>query len=672
MSLTIFRFPMYRILIVFLLGCSFYSYSQTHELDSLRENLELFSSEDSTRAQLLLDYAIKMRRHNPNSSEEWYHAAIDLASKLKVVSVNNKALNGLAIAHGMQGEYSQSIESFTNALEFATAIGNIELIGDANNGLGIVYKRLGDYPQSLVYYSEALKHYDSINAKSGKASTLENIGILYDLMHEPEKSMDYYQRTIQVYKEMDRPFSILATKANIAVLYIAQKRYDEALQIFIDNIRSYDSLGRIAEGIAPRINAGFVLIRMKRFAEADKILKNAYESAVETEMQQEQADILNNLFEIAIETGNPKQALSFALQYDKIAQTLGAKKYLSTSYEIQSQAYEKNGDFRNALAAFKNHKAWSDSVFSEDKERAFNAQEVKVEVLEKNKQLAEQNLRMEYLQERVAQETRLKWMMAVISVLLLALGILFYQKFSERKKVSEVLAAKNDKISRQKAEIEEMNYQLENRMLRAQINPHFIFNSLSSIQHFITANEKPSALKYLSKFSHLLRQVLESSITGNVLMKAELELLRMYLELEALRFDNGFNFRIHVDEELDVEMIEIPTMILQPLVENAVLHGLIPKKENRELTVSFKHHEKTLQIDVEDNGIGRIASTELRKNSTRQSPSRGLSVTEQRLKSLQEKHGWQSQIYYTDLTNKDGTSAGTRVTIILPILENSI
>ena len=101
----------------------------------------------------------------------------------------------------------------------------------------------------------------------------------------------------------------------------------------------------------------------------------------------------------------------------------------------------------------------------------------------------------------------------------------------------------------------------ELQALKSQINPHFIFNSLSSIQHFITANEKPSALKYLTKFSHLLRQVLESSITGNVVMKEELQLLKMYLELEALRFDNSFLYTIEVDDALDTEMIEIPTMI---------------------------------------------------------------------------------------------------------------
>ena len=162
--------------------------------------------------------------------------------------------------------------------------------------------------------------------------------------------------------------------------------------------------------------------------------------------------------------------------------------------------------------------------------------------MEKNKQLAEQKLRVEFLQGLVQQETRMKWLMAVSSLLLLATVGLLYQKFRDRKRGNELLAAKNEEISRQKLRIEEINYQLENRMLRAQINPHFIFNSLSSIQHFITQDDKHSSLKYLSRFSNLLRHTLESSITGNVLMKEEIQLLSMYLELECLRFNGDFQY----------------------------------------------------------------------------------------------------------------------------------
>jgi LytS/YehU family sensor histidine kinase len=311
----------------------------------------------------------------------------------------------------------------------------------------------------------------------------------------------------------------------------------------------------------------------------------------------------------------------------------------------------------------------SDSVYNEDNARAFKAQEVKIEVLEKNKQLAEQNLRLEFLQTQVQQETRQKWLLAIVSVLLLASGILVFQKFTQRKRMNALLAAKNEKITRQKARIEEMNFQLENRMLRAQINPHFIFNSLSSIQHFITTDDKAASLKYLTKFSNLLRQVLESSITGNVLLREELKLLQMYLELEALRFQNGFSFEIDIDDSIDVDGIEIPTMILQPLIENAILHGLMPKRGDRKLVISFRKVATMLEIKIEDNGIGRLAALELQKGKIKQNPSRGLAVTEQRLAVLREKHGWETSIEYHDLVDGQGSPAGTCVLLRLSISE---
>tara|TARA_R110002051_G_scaffold58777_1_gene107944 strand:+ start:3934 stop:5943 length:2010 start_codon:yes stop_codon:yes gene_type:complete len=664
--------PIRKILFLFIFfSFLFHSFSQTSVLDSLKNNLELYPKADSIRTQLLYDYANSMRSYNPNSSVKDYLNCITVADKSNTQSLHAKALQGLGIAYGMQSNYVLSIEYFSKALELGKKIKNAECIGDAYNGLGIVYKRLGDYPQSLIYYSESLKFYDSINSQKGIAASMCNMGVLYDLMHEPERSMEYYQRALQIQNKLNEPSLKIPTKANIAILYLDQERYEEALKIFIENWRSYDSLGNIPKAISPKVNAGFTLIKLKKYNEGEAILLEAFETAKEFQMLQEQADIINNLYLSALETGKNDRALQLAKQYSTIAEGLGSKKFTTNSYEILAEIYEKIGKYPDALSSYKLYKAWNDSLFNEDKERAFNAQEIKVEILEKNKQLAEQDLRMDYLQERVVQEERLKWMLVIISILLLVLGILFYQKFSERRKVNTVLSIKNNEISLQKTHIEEMNFQLENRLLRAQINPHFIFNSLSSIQHFITSGDKPSTLKYLSKFSHLLRKVLESSISGNVVMSEELKLLKMYLDLEALRFDNSFSYTINVDPNLDIETIEIPTMIIQPLVENAILHGLIPKSSNRKLSISFRKDEENMEIEIEDNGIGREAAEKLQNKIIRNSPSRGLSVTQMRLDSLKTKHGRDSKIFYTDLV-ENGISRGTRVSITLQILENSI
>lgn len=654
----------------FLLVSMIQAVAQTAELDSLIKNLDNHKTIDSVRAQLLLDIAVKLRRINPKEAITYYDSAYRIAGNSATPLIQTRANNGIAICYGMMGDYPSAIEYFHRTLSLSKQVNDFVRLADGYNGLGIVYKRLGDYPQGLVYYTQALALYDSIQDQMGLAAAHENVGVLYDLMKEPGKAMEYYQSAIAIYEKENKPIQILTAKSNIGVLYVGEKRYDEALKIFQDNLRVYDSLERPANAIVAATDIAHVYIQQGKLVEANEILLKYLDQARELSMKQEEADIYQNLFEVAVARQQYDQALHYARNYLQMAKVLDAKKFYSTAYSLLSRVYEKRGEWNKALEAYKEHKAWSDSVFNEDNARAFKAQEVKVEVLEKNKQLAEQTLRLEFLQEQVQQEIRQKWLLAIVSVLLLASGILAYQKFTERRRMNNVLTAKNQQILKQKAHIEEMNYQLENRMLRAQINPHFIFNSLSSIQHFITADDKPAALKYLTKFSHLLRQVLESSITGNVLLKEELKLLTMYLELEALRFDNGFTFSIDVDEKINADEVEIPTMILQPLIENAILHGLMPKPNNRNLRIVFKADDTNLEITIEDNGIGRTAAAEKQKGRQKESPSRGISVTEQRLASLRAKHGWQTDLHYRDLIDAFGKPAGTCVVLRLPILES--
>lgn len=642
-------------------------WAQSPELDSLLLSLEKHTAKDSVRAQLLLDIAVRMRRNNPGDALDYYTEAYETAEAAGAPVIQSKANNGIAICYGMMGEYPSAIEYFQRTLTISKLINDLVRLADGYNGLGIVYKRLGDYPQSLVYYTEALSIYDSIQDAMGLAAAHENIGVLYDLMKEPEKAMAYYQKAIDIYVKEDKPLQISTAKSNIGVLYVGEKRYDEALAIFKENLRVYDSMQRKANSIVAATDMAHVYVLQGKYDQAEVLLQKYLVIAKELSMKQEQADIYNNLFRIGMETRNYQAALTYANAYHEIAKVLNGKRFISESYEMLSQVYEKRNEFSKALQACKLHKAWSDSVYNEENARAFQAQEVKIEVLDKNKQLAEQQLRLEFLQEQVKQEVRQKWLLAFVSVLLLVSAILVYQKFAERKRMNALLAAKNAEITRQKAHIEEMNFQLENKMLRAQINPHFIFNSLSSIQHFITSDDRAAALKYLTKFSHLLRQVLESSISGNVLLREEVKLLRMYLELEALRFDQGFSFEIQVDDSLDMDTVEIPTMILQPLIENAVLHGLIPKSGEKKLTVSFRLDSGMMEIKVEDNGIGREAAREMLKGKIRQNPSRGLSVTEQRLAVLREKHGWESSIQYHDLVDADGQPAGTCVILQLSV-----
>lgn len=215
-------------------------------------------------------------------------------------------------------------------------------------------------------------------------------------------------------------------------------------------------------------------------------------------------------------------------------------------------------------------------------------------------------------------------------------------------------------ISEQKEVIEEMNVELEKRMLRAQMNPHFIFNSLSSIQYLINTNDKENALKYLSKFSKLLRQVLESSINISLPLNDEIELLKIYIELETLRFDKSFSYTFDIDKDLDIYKYKIPLLLVQPYIENAIIHGLMPKEGKKELHISFHDTKENIVCTIEDNGVG-IPTKKVEKTFER--PSRGMSITAKRIESLKK---FSNQELVTIENLKDKGETGTRVTILIP------
>ncbi|MCE7995464.1 MAG: histidine kinase [Roseivirga sp.] len=228
------------------------------------------------------------------------------------------------------------------------------------------------------------------------------------------------------------------------------------------------------------------------------------------------------------------------------------------------------------------------------------------------------------------------------------------------------LGYKSRSVLMDNARIQREVLQLEMKALRAQMNPHFIFNSLGSIQHLIRRDQKPEALQYLSKFAQLLRQILDSSNHSTVSLKEEVELLENYIELEALRFDGRFEYKLKVDETLDVYNLEIPILLIQPHVENAILHGLLPKKGEARLEIHFIDQDTEILCTVEDNGIGRQKSAELKSSRGVTHQSRGLSIVAERVSNMHGKEGDLQLIQIDDIVNGKDEAAGTRVSILIP------
>lgn len=208
----------------------------------------------------------------------------------------------------------------------------------------------------------------------------------------------------------------------------------------------------------------------------------------------------------------------------------------------------------------------------------------------------------------------------------------------------------------------------ELKALRAQMNPHFVFNSLNSIQHFILTNKSGDAGKYLNKFARLMRVILNNSEKSVITIKEELEYLTLYIELEAMRFDNMFEWKFDISDDIDTDYFEIPAMLLQPYVENAILHGLTPKGEGGLLEIIMRLQGNNLLCRIRDNGIGREKSQAMRQLSKRKDhKSLGMKITSDRLELINNLQGSHLSMTVTDLHNEDGTPAGTQVDIFIPV-----
>lgn len=212
--------------------------------------------------------------------------------------------------------------------------------------------------------------------------------------------------------------------------------------------------------------------------------------------------------------------------------------------------------------------------------------------------------------------------------------------------------------------------ELENSALRTQMSPHFIFNSLNTINSFINRNDPAKANQYISKFSKLIRLILDHSREKKITLAEELEVLELYVQLERIRFDNKFSYHIDIDENIVTDTTEIPPLIIQPFVENAILHGLLPLQEGGILKIAVRKYLSNILCVIEDNGIGRQQAKLNKPDHTRHRKSHGIDITLKRIELFNKEHGFNSSVQITDLKNTEGKAAGTRVEIPVALEES--
>jgi len=245
----------------------------------------------------------------------------------------------------------------------------------------------------------------------------------------------------------------------------------------------------------------------------------------------------------------------------------------------------------------------------------------------------------------------------LITLLFVAIVVVFVRLYVKRRL----------RIAEEKSKLLNHAYEQDIKVLKAQMNPHFIFNALNSIQQFIVLEQNEKALTYLSKFSKLLRKTLVSNTSDSISLRDEIEILIGYLEIESLRFNNVFEYEVKMSENLNGMKVNIPNFLIQPFVENAVWHGLLPKEKDRKLVVLFeKVDDKTLRCVIEDNGVGRKII--LTSGNGSKEKSLAIDFIKQRLNLMNQMQGANYTLEIIDKEDDQGQSMGTKVILNIPII----
>ncbi|HOZ87334.1 MAG TPA: histidine kinase [Bacteroidia bacterium] len=254
----------------------------------------------------------------------------------------------------------------------------------------------------------------------------------------------------------------------------------------------------------------------------------------------------------------------------------------------------------------------------------------------------------------------LKWVFVAIGLVISIVLLLWLIK----RYIRRAIYKEKEKYRLQNQWIEQ-----ENKILAVQMNPHFIFNSLNTIQQFIFVNDNEKAQLYLSKFSRLIRKFLENNTKDYISLTEEIELCEKYLEIESLRFNNVFSYTIAVKNPIDVSAIKIPHFLIQPFIENAIWHGLLPKKGDKFLSISFELiNEKILSCTIEDNGVGRAKAGQVEPIEKKKSLA--INFIKQRLLLYSKLEKTEYKVQITDKLSTQGSAEGTRVVLTLPIIYN--
>jgi len=595
----------------------------------------------------------EMFMHHFSASERYARKCIPYYEKLGYDQCVADAHGLLGYVLYQQGYFENAINEWQTFMSFTQPVTDRDRtnISRALEQMGVTYGLKGELEKGLEHAQKGFAESQQRNDSLGMAFPKTIIGDLYESMGDHVMALEYYYASAALGGAAD-----LYLLLQIAAVYNATQQYDSALYYH------QKALERDTANNYAHIVLGEIYLHQKKYQQALKIFKKAALFLKNYNGRKDLLRVFPDIAKVYAAQKNHRAALYYAQQGLALAQTTGARQYIADELKLLSAIYGAMGENKSAFFHLKQYMALKDSLLSDQlKAKLFGYNSVvenekkqaQIEWLKKEKLVSKQQLQLQ--QQRLQQASLLRKILSGSILAFVLLGIFLFRNL--------VLKRRNEKLQneRTQAALQQKTIELEMQALRAQMNPHFIFNCLSSINGFILKNESESASDYLTKFSRLIRMVLTNSKKAFILLEDELEMLRLYLEMEKLRFQNSFNYNISIKNEIDHETIFIPPLLLQPFAENAIWHGLMHKEGRGYLDIELSLEQKTLTCIITDNGIGRHKAGMIKSKSAEKQKSMGLQITTERLALLNQEKEAQTFFNIEDLTDKLGNAAGTRV-----------
>lgn len=567
--------------------------------------------------------------------------AAELAAELIDEAGNSeprlKGLGYFDLAETMyyKDKYEDALSNYIIAERYFETIGDKEMIASCNSNSGLICLRLAHYKKSIDYYEKALSLEIELGNKLAQAKCYQNLGIILGNNNKFKLQQINYTKALDIYKELGDHMMIADISLNLGTILARQKKYKEAEAAYMSALDCYKRMENENRMASIYTNLGYLNIYIEDYNKSEYFFTNSISMFEEIDDKFGLIHAYQGLGDLFAAKGKKSEAIKMYLKCEDLNSTIGLLDIQASNLKGLSDAYRDMKDYESAIRILEKYYIARDSIFNTENT---------LKILDLDKKYQFQKNQSEISELKASIRLYLIILIVIIFVFMLGGAILYNKTRYNRLK---------DK---------ERQLKLEQKVLRTQMNPHFIFNSLSAIQCYILENKVEDAVDFLADFASLIRMVLEYSQVEFITLKQEYDLLNFYLKLQNKRFGECISYEINIDKELMVSNIMIPPMLAQPFIENSFEHGELNRRDSGSIVVSLeKQNAHEMNLIILDNGVGLSSNNGRRKGHK----SLATTITKERLKIINKNNSSKLELKVEDRAMYG--EQGTRVAFSIPI-----